>query len=76
MQNISIPDKAAAVTPSDSTNQYGLGLYVGTGGNVSLTMAGGGTITLLNIQAGTLLPIEFSQVRATGTTASSIVRFF
>lgn len=76
MQNISIPNNAAAVTPSDTANNYGLGLYVGSGGNVSMVTAGGDTVTLVNLQTGSLIPIEFSRIRATGTTATNLVRFY
>jgi hypothetical protein len=76
MQNISIPNNAAAVTPSDTVNNYGLGLYVGGAGNVSIVTAGGDTVTLVNVQAGSIIPVEFSRVRATSTTATNLVRFW
>lgn len=76
MSNTSIPTNAEAVTPSDSTNVAGLALWVGGAGNISIITAGGQTVTLSGVQAGTLIPLEFSRVRSTGTTATNIVRMW
>lgn len=67
---------AEAVTPSDSTIIYSRGIWVGTGGNLAVTMYGGTTVTFANVPAGTLLPIKVSKVMLTGTTASDIARIW
>lgn len=65
-----------AVTPHD-TNDLATparALWVGGAGNVSV-IANNDTaaVTIVGVAAGTLLPIMASRVRATNTTATSIV---
>lgn len=75
-REVSPAGSAAAVTVSDSTvyDPPGRALYVGTGGNVAVRMAGGGqTLVFVNVQGGSVLPICVDQVRSTSTTASDIV---
>ena len=70
---------AAAVTKSDSTvlNPVPRALYIGSGGDVVVTMAADGTdVTFSNVPTGTKLPVRVSKVKATGTTASSIVALY
>lgn len=71
-------DNAAAVTPSDTTDLTFISraLYVGTGGNIVVTMMGGGDVTFSNIPDGTILPIRVSRVKSTSTTASNIVNIY
>ena len=66
---------AAAVTPSDATDLTVMprAIYVGGTGNLALRMAGGQTVTLTGVQAGSLLPLRAARVLATGTTATGIV---
>jgi hypothetical protein len=68
-------ESAEAVTPSDTTDLgvVSRALYVGGGGNVSVVMLGGQTITFSGVQAGALLPIRVARVRSTGTTATQLV---
>lgn len=68
--------RAASVTPSDTTNQTGSGLHVGGAGAVSLVTEGGDTVTFSGLTAGTVLYVRFTQVRATGTTATLLVRLW
>lgn len=58
------------------------GLYVGSGGDISVEMAGdnlrgGGmadaTVVFVAVQSGTILPISVTRVNSTGTTASNLV---
>ena len=67
-------DEAAAVAKSDSTViPKTRGLYIGTTGDVVVTMAKtGGPITFTAVPAGVILPICVTQVLA-ATTASNIV---
>ena len=80
---------AIAVTLSDTTNIDFEGtahatraLFVGSGGDISVEMAGnnekgGGlsdpTVVFLTVLSGSVLPISVTRVNVTLTTASSIV---
>ena len=67
---------AAAVTPSDSTDLTtpARALWVGTGGDVVLNLAGTGTtLKFGSVPSGTLLPVAATRVQSTNTTASNIV---
>lgn len=64
-----------AITPSDTDKfQQVRALWIGTSGNLTVTMAGGGNakVTLNSVPVG-LLDIAVIQVWATGTAASTIV---
>lgn len=52
------------------------GLYIGTGGDISVTMADGQTLTFVSVPTGTILPIQVSKIRSTGTTADWIVALY
>lgn len=67
--------RGAAVTPSDATvlDPTTRALWIGTTGDLAVRTIGGDTITLANVQNGTLLPLAVDQVLSTGTTASDIV---
>ena len=71
-------DNAAAVTPSDSTDlaYNSRALYIGGAGNLAVTMAGGGDVTFTGIPAGSILPVRVTRVKATSTTATSIVNLY
>ncbi len=62
------------VTPSDSQDLAAVSqwLYVGTGGNLRVTTAGGSTVTLMSVMPG-WHALEVARVHATGTTASHIL---
>ena len=73
------PDAVAVhcfnITP-DNDSSYSLPtrwLWVGTGGNVAVTMQDGSTATFTAVPNGYRLPVSVTQVRATGTDASGIV---
>lgn len=68
-------EHAAAVTPNDSADlaTRSRAIYVGTGGDVAVVMAGGEAVTFAGILGGSLLPVRVDRVKATGTTASNIV---
>jgi hypothetical protein len=79
---------AQAVTPSntsdlslsggsfDNSQSTGALLFVGTGGNIQVTMVGGQTVVFNNIADGTFLPIQVKRVWATNTTATGIIAIF
>lgn len=66
---------AVAVTPNDGADLTDTtrALYVGGAGDVKVDMYGSGTVTLVGVTAGTVLPIRADRVYSTGTTATSIV---
>lgn len=71
--NSQIPSNAAAVTPSDTADNYGVALYVGVGGNVVLKTEAGQTVTWSSVPAGTTIVQRFTNVMA-ATTATALVR--
>lgn len=66
---------AFSVVPNDTAPlpEVTRALYVGGDGNVSVELLSGAVVTLAAVQAGTLLPLRISKVRATGTTADQMV---
>jgi hypothetical protein len=65
--------RAAAVTPSDSTDLSGTrALYVGGAGDVVVTMLNGGIVTFKAPPVGTVLNVSVSRVMA-ATTATLIL---
>lgn len=68
---------AEAVTKSDTTVlKTTKGLYVGTTGNVVVTMNSGATpITFTAVPAGAILPIQVTKVLA-ATSASNILALY
>jgi len=71
--NSQIPKNARSVTPSDTTEVFGVALYVGGGGNVVMLTEGGDTVTFANVPAGTTIVQRFTKILA-ATTATSLVR--
>ena len=67
--------RAIAVTPSDATDLEAAtrGLYIGTAGALKVITAGGDTVTLAAVPAGSILPLSVTRVLATGTDADDIV---
>jgi hypothetical protein len=66
-----------ALTPSDSMEIPGSrGLWVGTGGDVRVTMVSEQVLTFEAVPSGFLLPIQVTRVWATGTTASGIIALY
>ena len=69
------PGSAGAITPSDSENLPTPSVvYVGTGGNVAVTTPQGDQVTFANLPTGSIIPVQVLRVRATGTTATNLVR--
>jgi hypothetical protein len=52
------------------------GIWIGTGGNINVTVADGSSAIIPNVQNGTLLPGFFTFLRATSTTASGFVAVY
>jgi len=74
--NCQVPSRAAAVTPSDTTEIYASALYVGGGGSLAVVTEGGDTVSFNGVQGGSMLVLRVRQVRATSTTATNIVRLW
>ena len=72
-------DTALSVTPSDGSDLTGepfFAVWVGTGGDLKVDMADGGSpVILSNCASGQLIPIMVERIYATGTTASNIIVF-
>jgi hypothetical protein len=67
---------AFALAPSDSAaiSPIPKGIYVGTGGNVTLrAVDGGADVTYRNLGDGSYIAVRALFVRATGTTAADLV---
>ena len=66
---------AVLITPSDSTDLVTVtrAVYVGTGGNMKVTMQDSGTVLFTGVPSGTTLPIRVSRIWNTTTTASTII---
>lgn len=67
---------AAAVTPSDTADNTGSAIYVGGAGNVVVDTETGQTVTFTAPPVGAILPIRVVRVRATGTTATNLLRLW
>jgi hypothetical protein len=70
---------AGAVTPSDGTDLSYVtrAVFVGTGGNLEVNMAGNDTtVVLTGVPDGAFLPISVSRILDGNTTASNIVAFW
>jgi len=67
-------DKAEAIAPNDGADLTNTtrGIYVGGAGNIVATV-GGTDVTFTAVQAGTVLPIRATRIKATGTTATGLV---
>ena len=70
-----VADNAAAVTPNDSSDlsTTARALYIGTGGDLKVTLVGSGTVTFSSYPSGTWMPLRVQRVFASGTTATGIV---
>ncbi|QQR35429.1 hypothetical protein JI749_13850 [Devosia oryziradicis] len=64
-----------AITPSDGADLADVtrAIYVGGSGSLSLTLLSGANVTLTGVAGGTLLPLRARAIKATGTTATSLV---
>ena len=68
---------AAEVTLSDSADiKPTRALYIGTAGDLKVTLTYNNTVTFSSVQAGTILPVQATRVWRTGSTASSVVALY
>jgi hypothetical protein len=73
---VSAYDANAVVLSDSELLEPTRALFIGTGGNLKVTMAYGSDVTFSNLAAGTILPIQVTKCWSTGTTASSIVALY
>jgi hypothetical protein len=64
---------AYTVVPGTAHPWTSYGLYVGTGGDVAVTLVDGSQVTYKNVPAGMWLDVTTTLVLSTGTTASNII---
>ena len=76
MTQISDPAfRAVTITPSDTEIPTTRGVYVGTTGDLIVTMHGDtADVTFANVQSGSILPIQVNYIRASG--ASDILALY
>ena len=68
---------ALSVTPTDNDqNRVSKALYIGGAGDIAIRMVEGADVTFVGVPAGTVLPIQALQIKATGTTATSIIALY
>lgn len=61
-----IPDDAIDLT------QVTRALYTGAGGDISLVMQSGASVSFIAVPAGIILPLRIRKVMATATTATNL----
>ena len=66
---------AVLITPDDATDLVNVSraVYVGTTGDMKVTMQDSGTVLFTAVPAGAVLPIRVTRVWSTTTTASTII---
>ena len=64
----------ASATQISDTSERGCCLYIGTGGNITVTMEGGNTVTFNNVPDGHFLPILVTHW--TGGTVADVLAIF
>lgn len=73
----SVAKKSVVVTPSDATVLTATkGIYIGVAGDVAVTMADGTQVTFVGLAAGLIHPLSVTKVKATGTTATSVLAVY
>ena len=65
----------ALITPNDGADLafHTKGIYVGTGGTITVRNRAGNDILFTGIPDGSILPVRTIRVMATGTTATGLV---
>lgn len=63
------------ITPHDSQDlpERTRAIYIGDGGDLTLTFADGAPLSFINLAAGTVLPVRATSVKATGTSAANLI---
>lgn len=74
--NSTIPASSAYTATLSNTDELPIvsrGIYVGTGGDVKVTLVGTGTVTFVAVPTGATLGVRAKQIWSTGTTASNLI---
>lgn len=72
----------AAITPSDTTllskvdGDLPRAIYVGGAGNIVAVRMDGATVTFTAATAGSVIPIRYSRINSTNTTATALVALY
>jgi hypothetical protein len=71
-------ESAFAITPNDSADLpfKTRGIYVGGTGNLRVDMLNTGTVTFVDVAAGSVLPLCIEKVYATSTTATFLIGLY
>ena len=66
------------ISPSDISNlpTMARALYIGSVGNVKLVTSKGTTLEFINLQAGSILPVQAVKVFNTSTTCTNLIAIF
>lgn len=72
------PQNAALITKSDTVDlvNTSLGLWVGGAGAINVITAGGQTVLLSGVTAGTYIPLRITRLMSTSTTATLVVALY
>jgi hypothetical protein len=64
-----------SITPNDDADlpETTRAIYCGQGGNLTVTLASGASLTFSNLPDGAFLPLRLLRVAATGTTAQGLI---
>ena len=66
-------DGGSGATGDQTLSESHTALYVGVGGNVVLTLQSGSDATFKNLASGQILPVKFTGIKATNTTATNML---
>lgn len=66
---------AFTISPNDGADlvETTRAIYVGAPGSLTLVLQSGAEVAFANVTAATVLPVRATRVKASGTTASSMV---
>jgi hypothetical protein len=68
---------AISITPSDTASiSPTKGIYIGGSGHVNVVLSSGNQVTFSALSSGMVHPISVTKIRATGTTATSILAVY
>lgn len=63
------------ITPhnTEPLSEFPRGVYIGTGGNLTVVDKNNNEVTFIDVPSGTILPVRPVFIKQTGTTASNII---
>ena len=66
-------DGGSGATGDQTLSESHTALYVGVGGDVVLTLQSGSDATFKNLASGQILPVKFTGIKASNTTATNML---